>query len=86
MSKRPAHVPSSTSGLVIVTAPDRCDHLVDEGVLATSSTGHYAARCGAVVVSAALTEGPGRPCPLCNPRTAAQRRARRLRCRLRRDG
>jgi hypothetical protein len=86
MLKGPVHVPCSTSGLVIVTAPDRCDHLVDEGVFATSPTGRYAARCGAVVVSAALAEGPGRPCPLCNPPTPAQRRARRLRCRFRRDG
>jgi hypothetical protein len=66
---------------VTITAPDRCDHLVDEKVFATSRTGRYTARCGAIVVSAGLAEGPGRPCPLCILRaTPAQRRARRFRC------
>ncbi|OLT04544.1 hypothetical protein BJF90_22210 [Pseudonocardia sp. CNS-004] len=72
---------------MIVTAPDRCDHLVDEGVFTTSPTGRYAARCGAVVVSAGLAEEPGRPCPLCSPRPAPARRpTRRFRCRRRLPG
>jgi hypothetical protein len=89
MRMEPTHVLSSSSGLVTVTAPDHCDHLVDEKVFATSRSGRFAARCGALVVSAGLAEAPGRPCPLCTPRaTPAQRRARRFRCRgrLRGDG
>lgn len=77
----------SESASLLITSPDGYDHLVDDAVLATSFDGHFLAHCGAVVVSASMTDCPGRPCPWCLPprgsRPARRRDPLKLRLALR---
>jgi hypothetical protein len=66
-------------GLVAITSPGGQEHLVDEFAFTTSHSGHWRARCGAMVMSAPLASRPGRPCAMCSsptrptPRTARAR-------------
>ena len=73
------HAILSGMHLAVTSALDQREHLVDEGVFATSITGHWTARCGALVVSAALEVPPAGRCVLCDPPIPTRRRARSMR-------
>ncbi|MGH3586304.1 MAG: hypothetical protein ACRDQ0_08250 [Pseudonocardia sp.] len=49
----------------VTSATDRREHLVTEAVFATTTSGRWIARCGALVLSADLGSSPGTPCELC---------------------
>jgi hypothetical protein len=59
----------NSAAAVVLSAPDGWDHAVDEVILAKTLDGRYLARCGRLVLSAALVAEPGRRCPLCFPRS-----------------
>jgi hypothetical protein len=57
----------TTAAVVVISAPDGCAHAVPEKIAATATDGRYLTCCSRTVVSTALVDQPGNPCPLCFP-------------------
>jgi hypothetical protein len=58
---------SGAADVVVISAPDGCAHAVPEKVAATATDGRYLTCCSRTVVSTAMVDQPGKPCPLCFP-------------------
>jgi hypothetical protein len=56
-----------TADVVVISAPDGCAHAVPERIAATATDGRFLTCCSRTVVSTALEDQPGKPCPLCFP-------------------